>query len=258
MAFSPPPAPWRVPLRQRRAPVVEPVVELNRIRVRDNGEPLVDALARVPEAVVHPDRLDYRKTSPHRFHGRAAVVEMLARAQAALPRGYRLMLWGIYRSLEDQIKIYTEVYEGFKKAHPHWPHNVLRRQTNRFVHPPDIKTPPGHSTGGAVDLSLVGPDGQPLNMTAPYDAQSEERRKVAATFSPLLGVEARAHRALLIRAMDAAGFSNYAGEWWHWSYGDSCWAWRVGRKAACYGPVAPPGEDETSPAPTGRGRHPKR
>lgn len=237
---SSPQGPWRVPLRQKRAPVVEPIAQLNRIKVRDNGEPLVDALAHVPGAVIHPDRRDYPKTSPYRFHGRATLVEMLARAQAALPRGYRLMLWGIYRSLEDQIKIYNDVYEGFQKNHPHWPHNILRRQTNRFVHPPDIKTPPGHSTGGAVDLSLVDRSGQPLNMTAPYDAQSDERRKVAATFSPLLEETARINRTRLIRAMDAAGFSNYGGEWWHWSYGDSCWAWRVGRKTACYGPVSSP------------------
>lgn len=226
-----------MPLKQKRAPIVEPIAELNRIRVKDNGEPLIDALKHLQRAEIHPDRKDYYKDSPHRFHGRVTVVQMLARAQKVLPRGYRLLLWGIFRSLDEQIKIYNEVYQSFKKANPHWPENILRRQTNRFVHPPDIKTPPGHSTGGAVDLSLMGRDGQPLNMTDPFDAQSEERRKVADTFSPLIGVQARQNRLLLIETMSEAGFTNYGGEWWHWSYGDSCWAWRMRRKVAIYGPA---------------------
>lgn len=226
-------------LHQKRHPVVEPIAELNRIKIRDNGEPLVDALKALKSAQIHPERKNYRKESPYRFHARETVVSMLRRAERALPKGYCLMLWGIYRSHEDQVKIYNDVYDEFKKKHPCWPKNILRRQTNRFVHPPDILTPPGHSTGGAVDLSLMGPDGKPLNMTAPFDAQSEERRKVAATFSPHLAQSARRNRRILVEAMGQAGFTNYGGEWWHWSYGDSCWAWRMGRTVAIYGPIVP-------------------
>ncbi len=227
-------------LNQKRHAIVEPIVEINRIRVRDNGEPLVDALAQLAGAVVREDRWEPEK-HPYRFWGRRTVVSMLQRAQEALPDGYRLQLWGIYRSLAEQAEIYWRVYKAFQQEHPDWPKNILRRQTNRFVHPPDIKTPPGHSTGGAVDLSLEGPDGGALDMTAPFDPDSEERRQVAATFAPLLAPEARAHREVLIRAMAAAGFTNYGGEWWHWSYGDSCWAWRQRRQVAPYGPAALPG-----------------
>lgn len=231
---------WSVPLQQKRAPIVEPISELNRIRIHDNGEPLVDALARIEHVDIHPDRKDYPQTNPYRFHGRLSVVEMLARAQRALPKGCHLRLWGIYRSLEEQIEIYEKIYAQYQKEHPEWPKNILRRQTNHFVHPPDIKTPPGHSTGGAVDLSLAGEDGEAFDMTSPFDPQSDERRKVAATFAPLLSAEARHNRTTLINAMSSSGFSNYGGEWWHWSYGDSCWAWRLKRRVALYGPVTPP------------------
>lgn len=229
-----------MPLKQKRASVVEPISELNRVLIRDNGEPLMDALKTLKGVEIHPERKHYKKDAPYRFHGRATLVNMLQGAQKALPKKHKLMLWGIYRTMEQQIEIYEQVYKEFQKAHPQWPKNILRRQTNRFVHPPDIKTPPGHSTGGAVDLSVIGPDGKPLNMTAPFDAESEERRKVAATFAPLLSDEAKRNRSILITAMNAASFTNYGGEWWHWSYGDSCWAWRMRRKVAIYGPAAPP------------------
>jgi len=231
---------WKLPLKQGRAPIVEPVTELNRIKIKDNGEPLIDALKLLKRSEIHPERKDYKKKAPYKFHGREQLVDMLRTAEKALPRKHKFVLWGIYRGMDEQIKIYKEVYKHFKKKNPHWPENILRRQTNRFVHPPDIKTPPGHSTGGAVDLSILGPDGEPLDMTEPYDAKSDERRRVAATFSPWLAEQARQNRKILIHAMNEAGFTNYGGEWWHWSYGDSCWAWRERRKVAIYGPATLP------------------
>ena len=46
--------------------------------------------------------------------------------------------------------------------------------------------------------------------------------------------EAQANRRLLFNALETTGLTNYRGEWWHWSYGDSGWALRVGAKAALY------------------------
>jgi len=34
--------------------------------------------------------------------------------------------------------------------------------------------------------------------------------------------------------LDLTGLTNYLGEWWHWSYGASGWALRVGAKTALY------------------------
>jgi len=34
--------------------------------------------------------------------------------------------------------------------------------------------------------------------------------------------------------MPARGFTNYAGEWWHFSYGDKEWAKYYGEQAAIY------------------------
>jgi GrpB-like predicted nucleotidyltransferase (UPF0157 family) len=40
--------------------------------------------------------------------------------------------------------------------------------------------------------------------------------------------------------MHSTGLSNCRDEFWHWSYGDSPWAVRVGASAACYGLIEPP------------------
>lgn len=46
---------------------------------------------------------------------------------------------------------------------------------------------------------------------------------------------ARANRAILTRALGAAGLVNYPTEWWHWSFGDRYWAWHTAHPTAIYG-----------------------
>jgi D-alanyl-D-alanine dipeptidase len=45
---------------------------------------------------------------------------------------------------------------------------------------------------------------------------------------------------LMVQAMLGAGFSNCRDEYWHYSYGDSAWAVRVGSRECSYGLVKPP------------------
>lgn len=224
-------------VRIPRASIAEPIRELDKIKIVECGEPLVSLKECCPDLLFsdEPDRIG----NPRLFFARERVAAMLNRAQALLPQGHRLKILSAYRTLEYQRHIYHEVYQRFKEEHPHWPKNILRRQTNRFVHPPDARTPPGHCTGGAVDLTIMRPDGEELDMTSPYGREREEMRHVAATYDPKISPRARKNRELLLDVMAAVGFTNYAGEWWHYSYGDSGWAWRLGRKTALYGLAEP-------------------
>lgn len=222
---------------KQRFSVVEPIREINRIEVVEVGEPLVSVADRCPDVLLKDEPNDLG-IPPLPFL-RETVAEMLGEAQSLLPKGHRFLVTSAYRAPEHQRTIYAWVYDKFKEDNPHWPKNILRRETNRFVHPPDVPTPPGHSTGGAVDLTVVGPDGEELDMVSPYEGDRDVRRHVAATYDPKISDQARRNRDLLIRVMSEAGFTNYAGEWWHWSYGDSCWAWRLGVSTAIYGMVEP-------------------
>lgn len=225
---------------QQRSSIIEPIREVDKIRIIECGEPLVSVPRHHGGVLLHPE--PDRMGKPRIFYLRKTVASMIHRAHKLLPARHKLLIWSTYRTPEYQRFIYDDLYEGFKKDHPKWPENILRRQTNRFMHPPDAKTPPGHCTGGAVDLTIVGPDRKELDMTSPYGKEREEMRPVAATYDPKLSEKARKNRKMLIDVMTKAGFTNYAGEWWHWSYGDSCWAWRLRRKTAIYG-IAQPTEE---------------
>ena len=99
----------------------------------------------------------------------------------------------------------------------------------------DPMTPPPHSTGAAVDLTLSSSDGTPLAMGGEIDA-------IGAVSEPLhyAGREdsdaQRWHqrRQLLAEVMGAAGFAQHPNEWWHYSFGDQLWAWRRGAPVAIY------------------------
>ncbi len=70
----------------------------------------------------------------------------------------------------------------------------------------------GHNRGATVDLTLVRlSDGGELDMGTPYDTFSEDAHTANATG------QARENRAILLRAMEAEGWSNYDKEWWHFS-----------------------------------------
>ena len=99
----------------------------------------------------------------------------------------------------------------------------------------DPMTPPPHSTGAAVDLTLSSCDGTPLAMGGEIDAigaVSEPQHYAGRDDSNARRWHQR--RQLLAEVMGAAGFAQHPNEWWHYSFGDQLWAWRRGAAVAIY------------------------
>lgn len=206
----------------------EPFQLINKIPIVDNGEPLIDLRNRRDTrfVVLAPGCLPYVRES---------ILGMLIKAQSHLPWQYHLRISTALRTLDMQSRMYWSNFERIQKEHPQWPLSSVRRACNKFFAPPDTKAPPGHCTGGAVDLTLVDLTGKPLDMTSPL-----QRWEGAYTHVEGLSAQAQSNRDMLCDAMLRAGFSNCRDEWWHWSYGDSAWAVRTGANQACYGLIEPP------------------
>jgi len=103
----------------------------------------------------------------------------------------------------------------------------------------DPRTPPPHSTGAAVDLTLLDASGREVDMGCPIDETTERAFPdfhVSAT-TPR-GRAAHAGRELLNEVMTAAGFSRHANEWWHFSRGDQMAAAARREPFAIYGRAA--------------------
>ncbi|APA70894.1 M15 family metallopeptidase [Janthinobacterium sp. 1_2014MBL_MicDiv] len=80
-----------------------------------------------------------------------------------------------------------------------------------------------HSFGMALDLTIVGPDGQELDMGTGFDDLSERSHpalELALLEQGEITVEHVEHRRLLRDAMFQAGFFGINSEWWHFDCGD--------------------------------------
>lgn len=87
-------------------------------------------------------------------------------------------------------------------------------------------TPPPHSTGAAVDVTLTDSTGKIVDMGSAIDELSARSHPdyFANSIDPL-EQQYHVHRQLLCQVMLNAGFQRHPGEWWHFSQGDQMWAW---------------------------------
>src|SRR5438270_7587757 len=121
----------------------EPIAALNRVRILETHEPLVDIREFCPRVQVLPRVCPYL---------RRTVAEMLNRAAELLPAGYRFRIGTALRTISMQSRGWDRYYARMRVAHPDWPPSALRRATNKFFAPYDQPAPPGHTTGAAVDV----------------------------------------------------------------------------------------------------------
>ncbi|MBB5135661.1 D-alanyl-D-alanine dipeptidase [Thermocatellispora tengchongensis] len=201
------------------------------VPVKDCGESLVDL-----RAVGRLDVDDRQADADGAFaRVRTGTLERLLAAQRALPSGYRLVVVEGYRPPALQRQYFEEHVAFLRDRYPTWSAGEVRSQAAQYISAPMLAP---HTTGGAVDVTLRAPDGGLCWMGTEVNASPQESDCACYTSADNIGHESRAHRLMLGSALVAAGFVNYPGKWWHWSFGDRYWAFMADKPFALYGPVA--------------------
>lgn len=223
------------------------------IPIVEGGEPLVPLPPQLHRLEPHPYvslGAPYgAEACPFRL--RLGVVERLLSAQTLLQQqapSWRLAIFDAWRPVAVQrFMVAHATAEACRQrgldpegSGPAW--EDVRQEVGCFWAPPseDLATPPPHSTGAAVDLTLAEGTGEPLDMGGAIDAigpiSYPDHHAAAAAANPQ-GLEVHWHqrRLLLADVMEAAGFAQHPQEWWHFSHGDQLWAWRTGQGQAIYG-----------------------
>jgi D-alanyl-D-alanine dipeptidase len=159
---------------------------------------------------------------------RAEAARRLLDAARTLPAGLRLKIAEAYRPLAIQRQYFAEVSGEIARTEGLTGHALWERVT-QFVADPELCPP--HTTGGAIDCTLVDEYGAELNMGSPLNAADDRSNTDAQSIS----IEARANRDLLSGTLQRVGFVNLPTEWWHFSYGDQYWAAFSHVAAAPYG-----------------------
>ena len=196
----------------------------------------------------------YGEYSPYCL--RQGVIERLINAQnhlcQSLP-GWRIQIFDAYRpvavqefmvnysfnqvlqekSLKETEILYTQRQELWEEVYKIWAKPSL-----------DKNTPPPHSTGAAVDITLVDEHGKIIDMGSPIDELSNRSfPNYYALADDAQSQYYHQNREILHSVMEKAGFCRHPKEWWHFSFGDQMWAWlnnqvNSGKNfIACYGRV---------------------
>lgn len=206
---------------------------LDAIPIIECGEPLVDLRRACPGVRIE---ISPRKPRHRTLWGRASLAERLNWSQTWLNThhpGITLAIGDAYRAFDEQARLFRFAQRIVRLRHPFWPAERRRELACRYVAPTETTAPPPHCTGGAIDATLILPDGKRADM-------GKIRAGTTRIGCSRLPPHVRENRRILFFALHEAGFSNYDEEWWHWSYGDSGWAFRTGQPAALYGLAPPP------------------
>lgn len=156
-------------------------------------------------------RLDLRYATRDNFTGRRlpgyceaqawlrpVAARALRRADRRLaPRGLALKVYDAYRPARAT------------RAMVRW----ARRTGNEHLLDGWIARRSNHNRGAAVDVTLVRRrDGRELRMGTRYDTFTPRSRTRAVRGAALR------NRLRLVRTLEAHGFRNYSGEWWHFDH----------------------------------------
>ncbi len=220
------------------------------IPIEECGEPLVaipaDTLALIEPHPYAKLGAPYGTKSP--YYLRQGVLHRLLQAHVLLQAQhppYRIQVFDAYRPIEVQRFMVDYAYQEMlqtkgleeRSLSEAERHAILKEVYEFWAVPSDNPaTPPPHSTGAALDVTLVDGDGIPVDMGSPIDELSP--RSFPDYFAPHsphrpqtddTSLEqcdrAHYHRHVLYMVMYQAGFQRHPKEWWHFSVGDQLWAW---------------------------------
>ena len=211
----------------------------HQIPIKDCGERLIPIpLDSFSLEVPHPYvklGAEYANKSPYCL--RQGVLQALLEAQFLLEKRHprwKIRIYDAYRPVGVQQYMVNYTYDSLaRKLEKEQQLSDRQRQdlwsqVYRLWAAPSLNknTPPPHSTGAAVDVTIVNEEGTPLDMGGEIDELSE-RSHPDYYLSDRDGELQRYHfnRQLLYKVMTQAGFYRHPEEWWHFSLGDQMWAW---------------------------------
>lgn len=200
------------------------------VPVKECGELLVDLLTYNPELAFDLTRICVHNNTRNVSYVRETVAQMLMKVQCNLPRNIRLLIKEGHRPVALQEQYWNNYYNKILTRHSEWNEGQVYDECSKFVAPLEVAP---HTTGGAVDLTLIDENGNWLDMGTQFNASPLDTNKATYTQAPNINSTAKENRKTLIDAMNTVGFINYPTEWWHWSYGDKYWGLH-NNKAAIY------------------------
>ncbi len=242
----------------------------NHIKINECHEPLISIPQQIFRLTPHP----YMSLGAPYLDGedpwvlRESVIRRLIEAQQYLSEinpHLQLALFDAWRPISVQAFMFNYTVQETCKSRGININDHSRKGTiteileevGRFWAKPtfNLSTPPPHSTGAAIDLTLADMTGIPLDLGGEIDFIGAKSRPDFYE-SDSLWMSCPEYqvyhyrRSLLALVLKQAGFVQHPNEWWHFSYGDQLWSWFSKQGNAIYGAAFDVSKDITFSSPS--------
>ena len=242
----------------------------NKIKINECHEPLIS----IPQSIFRLTPHPYMSLGAPYLKGedpwalRKSVVKKLIEAQQNLSKSnshLQLALFDAWRPISVQKFMFNHTIQQTCKSRgidinddsaKSTITEIIQEVSCFWANPTfNPSTPPPHSTGAAIDLTLADMSGNPLDLGGEIDfigAKSRpdfyEEDSIKMPYSKHQVFHNR--RFLLFSVMKQAGFVQHPSEWWHFSYGDQLWSWFSKQGNAIYGAALDVSKDITFSLPS--------
>ena len=242
----------------------------NNLKINECNEPLVV----IPESIFRLTPHPYMSLGAPYLTGldpwvlRQSVLKRLKQAQQNLfdiTSDIQLALFDAWRPISVQKFMFNYTIEETCRSRGINIDDISNKEditdvieeVGRFWAKPSCNplTPPPHSTGAAIDLTLADMTGHPLDLGGEIDFIGPESSPDFYK-KDSLGMPCSKHqvfhnrRSLLFSVMEQAGFVQHPNEWWHFSYGDQLWASTSNQGIPIYGAALEVSKDITLSEPS--------
>ena len=196
------------------------IQQLLNIPIIESDEPMVVVQEFAPEIICAYNKLDMVPLFGDKFYLRVSVINKLKLAQQKLQvhnLDMNLRIAYGYRHPDIQKKYFDKRKNEVRGKNFGISESDLTLKTHLLTALPDVA---GHTTGGAIDLTIQDSNGL-LDMGCEI---ADFSSNLIETFSVGLTGEQQKNRVLLREVLMEQNFAPFDGEWWHFSYGDREWA----------------------------------
>ncbi len=181
---------------------------------------------------------------------REGVLTKLLQAKAQLAQikpDWQLKIFDAYRPISVQRHMVDYTFKSLCHDRQLNPHQLSNEQKDTLyqevyqiwaVPSDNPQTPPPHSTGAAIDLTLMTQQKIEINLGGEIDELSPRSHPdYYAEATTTIEKQYHHDRLLLNQIMTQAGFRRHPQEWWHFSYGDQFYSWLANQTTAKYGRI---------------------
>jgi len=201
--------------------------ELLKITVKENYDRMMNIID-----LLHQAKINYvinDKAKP--YLRKAFALGFVKACKDFNSKGYVVKIESVYRDINLQKELFLGRCSAIQCNYPR--KNIMKIKEMANIFTAGIPIIAAHTAGAAIDITLLDMNYNSIDFGCDYRNGTS---KSHTNFKKLTKKQ-RDNRKIMVATMYKYNIINYPYEYWHFSYGDICWALLLKKKFSIYKPV---------------------